>query len=356
MVLDVQNPFAANLGPARVAFQLLDRVVWCASVIEGDDRRFYMFASTWPIDRGAWVTDSVVVLATSDHPEGPFVYESDILPPRGREHWDGMMAHNPTIHRHNGTYYLFYTGSTYTRPRPMGRISPSTDAVYKEAWDNKRIGVAMAEDPRGPWLRLDEPIISPRPGHWDAIITSNAAPVIHDDGSVTLVYKSCEMAHPGPDTPPGGKQLWEDLTIGVARAPRPQGPYERLGSHDGLIHIEGARQITEDAYIWFDGGTYHMVVKTFDDAMIDEPMAGVYVVSRDAVDWYYPTDGPKAYSLDLHWEDGTTSRCQRLERPQVLLRDGVPGYLFLAARFPTGSVAPNNGIPVSVALPVRRGS
>jgi len=354
MTPNVRNLFAANLGPARVAFQLPDKVVWCASVIEGDDGRFYMTASVWPTDRGTWVTDSVVVLASADRPEGPYAYEADILPSRGREYWDGMMTHNPTIHRHGKTFYLFYTGTTYSRPRPTGPISPRTDAVYKEAWENKRIGVAMAEDPRGPWRRLDEPVITPRPGHWDSIITSNAAPVIHADGSVTLIYKSCEMPHPGPDTPPGGKQLWEDLTIGVARAPRPEGPYERIGNYDGLIHIEGARQITEDAYCWYDGELYHMVVKTFDTAMIDEANAGVYVVSRDAVDWHYPVDGPKAYSRVLRWEDGSTTPLERLERPQVLLRDGVPTHLFLAAKFPAGSAALNNGIPFSVVLPVRQ--
>ncbi|MBN1247982.1 MAG: glycoside hydrolase family protein [Anaerolineae bacterium] len=354
MFREGRNPFAGRLGRARVSFQLPDQVVWGASVIQGDDGRYHMFASVWPANRGSWVTDSVVVLASADRPEGPYHYEMDVLPPRGRDHWDGMMSHNPSIQRHNGTYYLFYTGTTYTQPRPTAPLSPHEDPIYKEAWDNKRIGVAMAEHPRGPWHRLDKPIIEPRPGNWDAVITSNAAPVIHTDGSVTLIYKSTDTSHPGPDTPPLERPFWQTLTIGAAKAKSPEGPYVRVGDHDGLIHIEGEPRVTEDAYAWFTDGWYHMVVKTFDTSMIDEANAGVYVVSRDASDWAFPVGGPKAYSRTVTWEDGTTTELQRLERPQVLLQDGRPAYLFLSARFPSDRPAPNNGIPFNVVIPVER--
>ena len=50
MIHTIRNPFASNLSPARVALQLPDKVVWCASVIGGDDGR-YMAASVWPTDR-----------------------------------------------------------------------------------------------------------------------------------------------------------------------------------------------------------------------------------------------------------------------------------------------------------------
>ena len=59
-----------------------------------------------------------------------------------------------------------------------------------------------------------------------------------------------------------------------------------------------------------------------------------------------PVDGPKAYSRALQWEDGSTTPLERLERPQVLLRDGAPTHLFLAAKFPAGSAAPNDRHPI----------
>ena len=206
MTDNVRNLFAANLGPARVAFQLPDKVVWCASVIESDDGRYYMAASVRPTDRGSWVTDSVVVLASADRPEGPSPTRPTSFRPAGastgRRHDDPQPDPPPIrqdlpslLHGHD-----LHAAQAHRADHRQDRRS------LQEAWDDKRIGVAMAEDPRGPWRRLDGPVIVPRPGHWDSIITSNAAPVVHADGSVTLIYKSCEMPHPGPDTPPGGKR------------------------------------------------------------------------------------------------------------------------------------------------------
>ena len=29
----------------------------------------------------------------------------------GAEYWDGMCTHNPTVHKFNGKYYLYYMGN-----------------------------------------------------------------------------------------------------------------------------------------------------------------------------------------------------------------------------------------------------
>ena len=125
-----------------------------------------------------WVSNSEVVLASADTPEGPYQFEKVVLPQRGPDFWDGMMTHNPTIHKHNGKYVLFYIGSTYDFERPTERISQE---VYGQIWNRKRIGVAVADSPFGPWRRPDAPILQPRPGKWDGAIISNPAAVIHED-------------------------------------------------------------------------------------------------------------------------------------------------------------------------------
>jgi hypothetical protein len=43
------------------------------------------------------------------------------------------------------------------------------------ARSNKRVGVAIADHPAGPWQRLDHPLLLPRPGHFDDFFTSNPA-------------------------------------------------------------------------------------------------------------------------------------------------------------------------------------
>jgi hypothetical protein len=98
-----------------------------------------------------------------------------------------------------------------------------------------------------------------------------------------------------------------------------------------------------------------MVLKSFDYSVIDEPKAGVYVHSQNGVDWFYPSGGPKAYSLTVTWEDGTTTVLDRLERPQVLQEGGKPAYIFLAAKYAAASDAPYNGISFNVVIPVGKG-
>ena len=71
-----------------------------------------------------------------------------------------------------------------------------TRAKYEEAWNTKRIGVAISDSPLGPFERMDEPILLPRTDQWDAAIISNPAACIHEDGSVLLVYKSAPVPYP----------------------------------------------------------------------------------------------------------------------------------------------------------------
>jgi hypothetical protein len=93
--------------------------------------------------------------------------------------------------------------------------------VYGQVWNGKRVGVAVADSPQGPWKRLDEPIMQPRPGQWDGAIISNPAPVIHDDGSVLLIYKSAPVTYPA-------RNKNRALHFGVATAPHYLGPYKRM--------------------------------------------------------------------------------------------------------------------------------
>jgi hypothetical protein len=104
--------------------------VWCGSAIRGDDGRYHLFASRWPktVSCFHWATHSEVVRASSDVPGGPYHFEEVVIAPRSAEYWDGMMAHNPTIHFHDGKYLLIYTGTTYLGKRPQAHT------VESEKW------------------------------------------------------------------------------------------------------------------------------------------------------------------------------------------------------------------------------
>jgi len=332
-----KNPFFDRLAPAPVAgaFKMKDYIVWGGSVTKGDDGRFYMFASRWPKKAGmkCWVTHSEVVVASSDKAEGPYSFEKVVLPSRGAKFWDGMATHNPTIHRYKGKYVLFYIGITYDFARPTN----ITKEEYGKAWNSKRVGVAVADSPLGPWKRPDKPILQPRPGKWDGAIISNPAPAIRSDGSVLLIYKSAPVPYPA-------RYKNRALYFGVASAPHYLGPYKRLKGGE-RIAIKGAEDAhIEDPYMWYADGYYHLVAKMFSESLTGESGAGFYAYSKDGVDWTLPKN-PKAYSRTVLFDDGKKITMKKLERPQVLIQGGKPTHIFFAANRGDGLIY-NQVIPL----------
>jgi hypothetical protein len=300
--------------PLNSGFQMPGFVTWCGSVIKGEDGRYYMFASRWPEGKSySWVLDSEVILASSDNPVGPYQFEDVVLPKRGTRYWDGMATHNPTIHKYKGTYLLYYTGMTYTNRN------------YNISWANKRIGLATATSLKGPWKRLDEPILEPRPYRWDNQITSNAAPCVMPDGKVVLVYKSTRGGH-WPDGHFEG-----EFRLGVAMADSFAGPYRQV-SEVPILNFTGTKDSNvEDAYIWYDKEGFHLLCKVFDSGqkLIGENGGGIHAVSKDGIDWKLAAN-PKGYSRTITWADGRKETMKRLERVQLLIENGVITHAIFA--------------------------
>lgn len=75
---------------------------------------------------------------------------------RGAEYWDGLCTHNPTIHKFDGKYYLYYMGHTGD-----GKLlgSPGKEDLNWIHRNNQRVGLAVADSPNGPWTRFEEPLM-----------------------------------------------------------------------------------------------------------------------------------------------------------------------------------------------------
>ncbi|MFW6371836.1 MAG: glycoside hydrolase family protein [Bacteroidota bacterium] len=320
-----ENMFHENweVSPKQGAFRMDDWIVWGGSVIKADDGKYYMFASRWPkhLSMSAWVTNSEVVVAVSHVPEGPYTFQKVVLPARGKDFWDGMMTHNPSIQYHNGKYVLYYIGTTYDFEQPQDTIPDRQK--YEQAWNGKRIGVAVSDSPLGPFKRKEEPLLAPRSDNWDAAITSNPAPLIHEDGSVLLIYKSAPVPYPE-------RNKNRTLQFGVARADHYLGPYERVGENN-RIEFTPIDTDVEDPYIWKDDEKYYLLAKCMNDSITGESQSGFLATSEDGISWRI-ADQPKAYSKTLHLDDGTTETMKKLERPQVLIEDGQPTHVFFACR------------------------
>ncbi|HMO27387.1 MAG TPA: glycoside hydrolase family protein, partial [Tepidisphaeraceae bacterium] len=231
--------------------------------------------------------------------------------------WNGLMTHNPTIHRApDGTYLLYNNGTTYDFdvPTPDAPITSADFWKFGAARQRQRIGLATAPSLLGPWSRPDRPILEPREGKWDALMTTNAAPCVLDDGSVILAYKSTASQQ-------------DLLRYGVARAPHYAGPYQRL--RDDPIFDFGPTNHVEDACIWREDGRFHLLMKDMTGAICGEQYAGIHAISDDAIHWRL-ANVPKAYSREVIWTDGRVTRQGCVERPQLLIQAGRPTHLFAA--------------------------
>jgi len=320
----MENPIYDKILPApkQGGFKMNDYFIWCGSVIKGEDGRFHMFASRWKKDLGFswhWLFNCEIVRASSDVPEGPYNFEEVIFERRNRRYFDAMNQHNPSIRFWNGTYYLYYFGTTYGGPVP-GPGDKISEERATEVWNNKRIGLATSKSIFGPWKRADEPLLLPRSyEHWDCTITTNPAAAILPNGTTYMIYKSREYFR-------------STLMLGITKAPKPEGPYERI-SDEPIFKFENPDFHVEDPFIWYEKGTFHALIK--DDfknnsgGITGERGAGIYTTSMDCINWEI-SKHPKAYSKKVLWDDGTVTEQQCLERPNLLFQDGVPTHLFLA--------------------------
>ena len=305
--------------------------IWCGSAIRGEDGLYHLFASRWdrrlPMSPN-WLTNSEIVHAVSPRAEGPYEFSDVVFERRGPEFWDGRMTHNPTIHRIGDKYALFYLGTTFPEPiptpenNPLGSCdpgdlgeTPQVPSILSTAHRNQRIGVALADSPFGPWQRFDAPILEPRPGKWDSLITTNPAVAIRPDGRILLVYKSVQFR--------GGP-----MHLGVCEARDICGPYRRL-KDDPIVDFDDRGDDLEDPCVWWADDHYEMLAKCMEGKVCNEPRAGLLFTSDDGIEWKRALSGI-AYSRRLDWDDGTVSTPSFLDRPQVLIEDGRLTHILFA--------------------------
>ena len=280
----------------------------------------HVFYSRWPkaAGHGGWLWCCEVAHAVADSPEGPFQTLETVLKGQGFGHWDGATIHNPTIHKVGDRYVLFYIGT-------------SKNSVY-----TKRIGLALADSLDGPWQRFDQPLLEPDPdpAAWNSMCTTNPAFVQATDGTFRLYYKSFSIVDWEKDLAGGLRPATEDVgehtnrQYGLAVSQALEGPYERVG--DGPVfdfrHL-GDNAQTEDATIWREGDRYKLIMR---DMGIWNHEYGLYFESADGVHW---SDPQIAYRGSHNYIPETfrgAEREGRLERPQILMRDGKLEYLFCA--------------------------
>lgn len=300
-------------GSARRAFNTTAAWTWGGSISEDDEGTIHMFAAEFTNDCGVlhYCSNSRVIHLTAKDPLGPYVHRGVALAPRSPPSWDSGGVSDITVHRlASGTWALYYTGTNNTWDPTNGTHPNCTRKVDPQTGDraSRRIGVATAPTPWGPWARRAAPIFGPAEGAWDYRDVSNPTPLIFANGSVLMLYKGRGRIQ----------------AMGAARASAYDGPFTRLQPKAPVLG-----QAVEDTWAWRQPadapGGRPEVLHALSHVGNGAHAAGGHAWSLDGVEWHDTTvvhggGGVAAYTGRVSWADGTTSTLARRERPQILLR------------------------------------
>ena len=331
MLTDHNIKLARNNG-----FYLEDYWVWGSSVVKGDNGLYHMFVSRWskklPFHPG-WITDCEIAHAVSENACGPYRFSDVALGKRGAQYWDGQSCHNPKIVRYKNKYILYYMGSTHPfEPLPESKKGDNFGKHCVASRSNKRVGIAVADSPYGPWTRFDTPILPTKPNTFYSFLTSNPSPIIHSDGSVLLMFKA--RAHEG-DT-------HGNMSIGLAKADNYLGPYKVI-SDEPVFGPNKLGEI-EDPSIWLDDSGYHMLAKDMSGKICGEHHAGILCHSDNGIDWRLD-DHPLAYSKNITWDNGEKTTLGQMERAfPVISHEDCWDCQILFAKYSEGCILKNRYI------------
>ena len=287
---------------------------WGASIVKGKDGKYHNFYARWKKEYGfgGWLTHSEVAHATSKNPYGPWKYKETILKGNRNGTWDAITAHNPKIKYFDGKYYLYYISTNLGERNYTEEDLVETAKVgyshsnWKILRPNQRTGVAVSSSLKGPWTRLEKPLIEPS----GPITTLTVNPAIDSgkDGKYYLVVKG--------DKPKETKFVRNQA---IAISDKPDGPFV-IQEKPVIDYLD-----TEDMSMWYD-----VVRERFYGVFHAHTYIGM-VTSANGVDW----EKANEYILktkDITMNDGTVLVPDRMERPFIYEENGEPKVLSLAVK------------------------
>lgn len=327
--------------------------IWCGSLIEGYDGKYHLFYSRWP--RGtrheSWISHSEIAYAVADKPDGPYTPVNVALGFVDSVRWDGATAHNPYAIKYKGKYYLYYVGTQGSYLGATECLKPYGSEWWKRR-NTQRIGVAVADNPAGPWKRMDEPVLSNNADTtaFDAMMVANPAVCLGRDGKFVMLYKGvCKNG-----TIRGGK-----VRFSVAFADMPTGPFVKTGTQVFLPEDPNDPMVAEDPFLWYDPkcDLYFAIVRDVVRQYTGKESGGLALMkSVDAIHWQ-PVSHPKVLPPVLKWSDGRTYDANKLsfERPFLLFdKEGIPQLLLGACGVNKDNIRREHSFNVRVPLMINK--
>lgn len=256
--------------------------VWCGSVLK-EKGTYYLFAARWKKEKtfpSGYLTDSEIVMASTDDLNKPFKYIKTIIGKRDGGYWDSAMAHNPYIVKSENGYFLYYIGS------PDGGVV------------TRKIGYAFAESLDGEWHRSDSAIELPENANNPCVLKAR-------DGRVLLYFRD------------------GSLRVSVAVSERYDGGFKVVNDN---IFSEGA---VEDMFVYETENGFEMIAEDAVGHYTGLAKGGMKAFSSDGISWHKIIP---AYGFEVEYDDGSSLMLQRRERPFVFWDDDGKRYLFNGAK------------------------
>ncbi|HBQ64556.1 MAG TPA: hypothetical protein DD727_06480, partial [Clostridiales bacterium] len=226
---------------------------------------------------------------------------------KGGSAWNAQAPHNPTIHRYGDQYALFY-------------IARTLGGVPKD----QRIGLLLSDSLYGPWKEAgDGPVLEPseQAGDWDHASlngVNNPAFLHHPNGECWLYYKAKRQSEDFP-------------SMGLAIAEKIEGLYRRLP--EPVVSIGST---LEDAYAYIENGKFYLL--TTDNRGYIKKKGGLLFESADGMHFndvkagFDTLAGYAGSGIKTEHVPGKPNLVYGFERPQILMRDGRPAYLYVTTR------------------------
>lgn len=301
-----------------------DYNIWGTNIVKGKDGKYHAIYSRWKKSRGhlAWVTHSEIAHATADKLTGPYTFQNLVLPPRGREFWDGDVTHNPHLLEYKGKYYLYHMGN-----RGSGYWDNTADTVMPKPADhewwvnrnNQRVGLAIADDINGEWKRSSKPLIDIDS---TKIMTSTPTVSIRPDGKFLLAYKYVEKS----DRFQGGRVIHV-----TALSDSPEGPF--VETDKPFITHPTASFAIDDHVEWFQDGRYYCIAKDSRGVMSEygEGATLMFTSDEEGLDWKAADNYLVLRPGTLKYDDGSVVKCDRTaDMPKLYMEDGKLKALIFA--------------------------
>ena len=319
-VINKSTALQINFDHLKKAVQKRNTHVWGSSPIKSKDGKIHLFVAEWPKPQdkterfSGWFKHSQIAHYVGDKPSGPFEFLGIAIDDKNETF---NAPHNPTIQFINNKYILCFIvneKNDLTKQRIVMYVSDNLED-WKPAKGAKKDGTILeAPFNKNIWN------YNPRLG------ISNPS-LIKYNNKYMLYYKSVLRDTTGLDL----RKNW-DYGYGVAISDNVEGPYTY---HPKRVTAEGLQ--LEDAYAFSYDDKVYMLSRDFKGSKGSHG-GGLLWESEDGF-YFSEKNVNRAYN-DLQYYNAFTKQDSiyifrgdkegHLERPQLLIEDGKPSYMYVA--------------------------